>query len=257
MPEGSRSGSGILVGVGPGLCGLPGISLLGTWVNRVGIDEKGKKGFDSSGIHRRLLRLQAGATRRGLREGKEWKMRRAVLGLTVMGALLFLVSGIALAATIMCSPGATTCQGTPQDDYITGTAGVDNIYANSGNDTVYAEPGDDYVRGGSGRDELVGDAELSPGNDRIYGDSGDDVLSGENGSDYLNGGRDDDTIYALRALGTNLEGRDTIRGGTGDDVIYANDGVVDNIDCGTGTDEVTYDSGIDVVAADCEDLFPQ
>ena len=46
-------------------------------------------------------------------------------------------------------------------------------------------------------------------------------------------------------------------GERGDDVIYANDGVVDNIDCGNGFDAVEYDSGIDVVAANCEDRFPQ
>jgi hypothetical protein len=34
IPEASRPEPPTLIGIGPGLCGLPGISLLGTWVNR-------------------------------------------------------------------------------------------------------------------------------------------------------------------------------------------------------------------------------
>ena len=56
--------------------------------------------------------------------------------------------------------------------------------------------------------------------------------------------------------GHTYEGKDTVLGGTGDDTIYAHDGIVDTIDCSDGFDEVDYDSGIDVVAANCERRSP-
>jgi Ca2+-binding RTX toxin-like protein len=178
---------------------------------------------------------------------------RRPLGLVVVSVLLVaLAAGAALAAVVSCVPGATTCSGTSQDDYITGTNGVDRIYADVGNDEVYAESGADLVRGGEGKDYLVGDDE-GVGNDRIYGSLGDDVLKGEAGSDYLNGEYQDDTIYAQM---TDYEGIDTIFGETGDDSIYAHDGIVDSIDCGAGFDKVRYDSGIDVVAVNCEVRLP-
>jgi hypothetical protein len=185
------------------------------------------------------------------------KQIRRPLGIVVVSVLLVaLAAGVALAAVVSCVPGATTCSGTTQDDHITGTNGVDNIYASYGNDEVYAKSGADIVKGGPGQDSLVGDDENpSTGNDRLYGNGGDDLLSGELGSDYLNGGGQDDTIYAQGSefWGSNPEGKDTVLGETGDDTIDAHDGFVDSIDCGDGFDEVIYDSGTDVVAANCED----
>jgi hypothetical protein len=169
--------------------------------------------------------------------------------------LVALAAGAALAAVVSCVPGATSCSGTTQDDYIKGTQGIDNISASFGKDEVWAEGGADIARGGPGQDKLIGDSDIdsSTNNDRIYGNSGDDVLTGEAGSDYLNGGGDDDTIYAQGAY---LERKDTVLGETGDDTIYAHDGIVDSIDCGDGFDEVDYDRDIDVVAANCEDRSP-
>jgi len=185
------------------------------------------------------------------------KQIRRPLGIVVVSVLLVaLAAGAALAAVVSCVPGATTCSGTTQDDLIYGTEGVDNINASYGKDEVYARSGADIVRGGPGQDYLVGDDENpSTGNDRIYGNGGDDFLSGEAGSDYLNGGGQDDTIGAQGSdiQGSNTEGKDTVLGETGDDTIDAHDGYVDSIDCGDGFDEVIYDSGIDVVAANCED----
>ena len=181
---------------------------------------------------------------------------RRPLGIVVVSVLLVaLAAGAALAAVVTCVPGATTCSGTTQDDHITGTNGVDRINAGYGNDEVYAQGGADYASGGPGQDQLIGDSEVDSlaGNDRIYGNSGDDVLTGEARSDYLDGGNHDDTIYAQ---GTYLEGKDTVFGGTGDDTIYAHDGIKDTIDCSDGFDEVDYDSGIDVVAANCERRTP-
>jgi hypothetical protein len=91
-------------------------------------------------------------------------MRRAVLSLTVIGALLLLASGIALAAVVQCVPGAATCVGTQQDDQITGT---------NDRDEVYAEGGNDFVSGAADDDVLYGDGDLpNDGNDTLEGGSG-------------------------------------------------------------------------------------
>ena len=189
-------------------------------------------------------------------------MRRAVLLFTVIGAMLLLVSGIALAATFACTAGAQYCDGTNEADMITGTEGRDYIRAGSGNDQVYAQGDNDYLRGSFGSDVLIGDAgnELGgpnprDGDDRIFGSSGRDHLIGFGRSDYLSGGSGDDTINAEE--NNPPKGTDTVFGGRDDDVIFAVDGVIDRINCGDDFDEVEYDTGIDVVNANCEDRFPR
>jgi Ca2+-binding RTX toxin-like protein len=162
-----------------------------------------------------------------LREGKEGKMRRAVLlWLTVMGALVLLASGIALAAVVNCVPGVP-CMGTDQADQITGTSGPDEIFA---------EGGDDTVRAGAGNDGITGDGDLAAndGEDTIFAGPGDDEFGAFGRSDTLRGGSGNDTIHA------------------------ALDGVKDDINCGKGSsDRVDFDSGIDVVAANCEIQMPR
>ncbi len=122
-----------------------------------------------------------------------------------------------------------------------------------------AGSGDDSVYGSNGEDNMIGDSYISSsdGNDRINGGDDEDLLVGYGGSDNLDGGTDSDTIEA-REL-SSRKGTDTVKGGSGwgRDLIYADDGAVDKIDCGDGTDEVYFDSGIDVVAANCENRFPQ
>jgi hypothetical protein len=56
MPEGSRSQSGTLTGVGPGLCGLPRILIPRTTVNK-GMKRRRVRGFDST-TRERLLHLR-------------------------------------------------------------------------------------------------------------------------------------------------------------------------------------------------------
>jgi Ca2+-binding RTX toxin-like protein len=177
----------------------------------------------------------------------EWITRPVAL-FVVSVLLVALAAGAALAAVVQCVPGAATCVGTDQADQITGTFGDDQMYAQGGNDDV---------SGGNGEDSLIGDGDLASldGNDDIDGGDDEDVLQGFGGSDYLDGSYDRDTIYAQED--STRKGTDTVKGGSGSDDIYAHDGVVDRIDCGTGIDEVTYDSGIDVVAANCEDRFPR
>jgi Ca2+-binding RTX toxin-like protein len=153
-------------------------------------------------------------------------MRGAVLLFTVMvGALVLLASGIALAAVVQCVAGATSCNGTEQADKITGTAGPDDIFAGGGDDNVVA----------------------GAGNDRITGDSD---IGSHDGKDTILAGPGDDEFGAF--------GRsDTLRGGTGNDTIHAVDGVADDIDCGKGgSDRVDFDSGIDAISR-CEIQMPR
>jgi Ca2+-binding RTX toxin-like protein len=174
-------------------------------------------------------------------------MRRAGLWLTVMGATLILASGVALAAVIQCVPGAASCDGTDQADQITGTDGPD---------VIFAEGGDDTVTAGAGNDQITGDGDLATndGKDTIFAGSGDDEFGAFGRSDMLIGGPGNDTIHAVDSA---PKGFDAVRGEKGNDTIDAVDSVKDNINCGGGTDQVTFDKRIDVVAADCERLDPQ
>lgn len=187
----------------------------------------------------------------------KWITRPVAL-FVVSVLLVALAAGAALAVNLQCLPNAAQCLGTTSGDTIVGTDGRDIISASNGKDTVHGRGGDDHVNGGQGNDVLMGDAgataQYLDGNDYIYGGDENDRLYGYGGSDYLSGSYDDDTIDAQEW--STQKGTDTVKGGTGGDVIYANDGVVDNIDCGEGTDEATYDSGIDVVAANCEYRIP-
>jgi hypothetical protein len=172
-------------------------------------------------------------------------MRRAVLWLTVTGAMLILASGIALAAVVQCVAGAP-CEGTDQDDQITGTNDTDVVYAYGGND---------FVKGYDGHDVLYGDGEIgNDGNDRLEGGWGNDLLDGSGGYDRLYGDRGRDTIYAVE--NPFMPGIDYVRGGWDSDEIFAVDGVKDTIRCDLGvSDDVWYDAQ-DVIAdpGDCENL---
>ena len=108
--------------------------------------------------------------------------------------------------------------------------------------------------------QIVGSAELdgNGGNDVLRGADGPDKLDGGAGDDDVDGGFGDDTIVGG-------PGRDHISGDRaggdcgplwckypyGNDTIYAQDGEVDSIVCGFGTDTV-YADAIDVVDSDCE-----
>jgi Ca2+-binding RTX toxin-like protein len=116
--------------------------------------------------------------------------------------------------------------------------------------------GDDYVKVAqvTNPGELIG----GNGNDDLNGADGPEKLDGGNGDDHLDGGFGDDVI-------TGGPGRDRISGDLaggdcgplwckypyGNDVINAQDGEVDTILCGFGTDVVNADAA-DVVDGDCE-----
>jgi hypothetical protein len=133
--------------------------------------------------------------------------------------------------------------------------GVERLIVSDGGKFAGTD-GNDYIKlaqvGSPG--ELAGGS----GDDDLNGGDGADKLDGGAGSDHLDGGFGDDII-------TGGPGRDTISGDRaggdcgplwckypyGNDIINAQDGEIDSIVCGFGTDVVNADAA-DVVDRDCE-----
>jgi hypothetical protein len=109
---------------------------------------------------------------------------------------------------------ACTVSGTPSDDVLRGTAG---------NDVICGRGGDDRIRGGGGHD-------------RILGERGDDVLDGQAGRDHLVSGPGNDVL-------TGGDGNDELFGGRGGDLLRARDGLLDEVDGGSGRDRARIDAG--------------
>ncbi|MCW2985093.1 MAG: hypothetical protein JWR63_2663 [Conexibacter sp.] len=96
--------------------------------------------------------------------------------------------------------------------------------------------GDDDLNGADGNEKLDG----GPGNDHLDGGFGDDIIVGGPGQDRISGdlaGGDCGPLWCKYPYGN--------------DTIYAQDGEVDSIVCGFGTDTV-YADAVDVVDKDCE-----
>ncbi len=166
------------------------------------------------------------------------------------------------------------------NDTAGGAIGNDKFFGGAGNDRVSGGEGEDEIHGGAGDDiDLDGDHLI----DKIYGEDGNDLeLDGDRGDDLLHGGPGDDggapTSENLRNRGLRGEGgenwvygedgADTIDaqtavdlagapehifGGNDNDTITAADGLVDEIDCGSGRDTVvSYDTGLDEPLVNCE-----
>jgi Ca2+-binding RTX toxin-like protein len=143
-------------------------------------------------------------------------MRRTVLLLTVLLAMLVLASGVAIAATL---------RGTAGNDQITGTTLNDTIYGLGGNDTLL---GSSLSYDASGNDTIYGGL----GDDGISGRMGADSIAGESGNDYLADGPIKDVS------------KDRLSGGYGNDTIVSDNypRTNDVISCGSGFDQVTADS---------------
>jgi Ca2+-binding RTX toxin-like protein len=170
--------------------------------------------------------------------------------------LLFLpASGGAAAAsaptTPSCATGPTTVgattYGTPCADVIVVPPGVEAVQGGGGDDTILPAPitaltdcpgacflgigsqvfdggpGDDIVFGQRGNDTLRG----GEGNDQLFGGIGDDLLRGGPGNDRLAGGF----------------GADSIDGEDGDDYVHG-DGTIDRIADASGSDTLSYATGI-------------
>ena len=184
--------------------------------------------------------------------GKGKGLRRTILLLSRAAVIAVLVTGVAVALTeTSCDESGSRCEGTAEADRIAGTNGPDEFYSHEGDDFIVGYDGDDLVYGGEGHDALYGKG----GADTIRGESGPDYLSGQWGRNSLHGGDGADTI-------SGDYGEDRIYGGEGDDTIEAGsvyrasvsepDGRRDLIDCGPGTDTVSYEKEVDRVESNCE-----
>ena len=121
-----------------------------------------------------------------------------------------------------------------------GTEGADYVKVaqatNAGE--LIGNGGDDDLNGADGPEKLDG----GPGNDKLDGGFGDDTITGGPGQDKISGdlaGGDCGPLWCKYPYGN--------------DTIYAQDGEVDSILCGFGTDTV-YADAADVVDKDCESV---
>ena len=166
------------------------------------------------------------------------------------------------------------CFGSGTDDHLRGTSETNEILARGGRDLVDARGGSDTVLGGPGADGdeflpggLFGDSpkmsanSSRDGNDMLYGGDGRNSLYGFGGSDLLVGGGGVDYILAGEfGIGVGRPGVatsrnpgvDIVSAGASGDHIEAIDRRRDIIDCGSGTDAVWFDVGLDVVSPNCE-----
>jgi Ca2+-binding RTX toxin-like protein len=157
--------------------------------------------------------------------------RRTILLLGAMLAALVVLSTAAWAASIIRCPndpldiGGGTCWGTRGDDVIIGTSQKDEINGDRGADLILAGGGADLITNG--------ESDYWFGEDKNHGGRGADYIVGQLASEKHFGGRGDDHIVDYKS-------------GKNPDVIL----------CGAGRDEVTYNKGLDRVAADCEVLRP-
>jgi Ca2+-binding RTX toxin-like protein len=175
-------------------------------------------------------------------------MRRVILLLTVMAAMLVLVSGVALAVNKIGTDGPDTLRGTNKADNLIGLGGNDRIFGGlRGNDTLLGGPGKDVVVGGTeDYRRLGGDKTVvgGSGNDVVAGGLGSDNVAGEGGNDYLSDGPQRESSI------------DKLLGGVGTDVLTPinKPASKDILSCGDGKDWALVDRK-DVVAPDCEKVF--
>ena len=127
--------------------------------------------------------------------------------------------------------------GTGGDDTIIGDQWANRLLGAQGANTIEGRAGDDVVRSsGNGGSQSGGD--------------GNDTLSGFRGA-TLRGGNGNDLISAGSPSGSTSAPTSDVGGGAGNDEIEAQNGSPDIIDCGEGTDTVTYDAADTVT--NCED----
>jgi Ca2+-binding RTX toxin-like protein len=170
----------------------------------------------------------------------------------MMGALLVLATGVAVAITKTCS-GTDWCYGTSDPDTLTGNAKDNKIDARGGNDRIEAQAGADLLVGAEGNDKVYG----GQGNDR-FRDLSENGYLDSRGNDILEGGYGDDTMNDRRS-----GDRDQLYGRTDEDILDADDGAntrdpndPNHFDPqGANLDYVDGGSAIDVCKVDAGDTY--
>ena len=144
------------------------------------------------------------------------------------------------------------------DDLVGGT-GDDTLVGGDGNDLMHADQGADLITGGEGLDtvsystytipvtvdpdnvtyddgaEGEGDR-VTPTVENVIGGAGADTLAGNAAANEIRGGDGADQIDGLA-------GADALFGEGDDDTVRSQDGAVDSVDCGAGTDTAIVDAG--------------
>jgi Ca2+-binding RTX toxin-like protein len=94
-------------------------------------------------------------------------MRRVAILLAVMGIMLALFAGVALAKTIVGTDGSNTLIGTRQDDVIRGLGGGDTIEGRGDKDALFGGAGRDVIRARDGERDRI---DCGPGHDEVFAD---------------------------------------------------------------------------------------
>jgi Ca2+-binding RTX toxin-like protein len=186
-------------------------------------------------------------------------MKRSLLGLVVIMALVLGMAAVAVAATVDCTTG-TVCNGTRNGDIMNGTPDADEMHGRAGGDLMRGKGGQDEMEGGLGADRVLGGSgadELVWGGEQIGRTA--PYTYPEKGSDRTAGGPGADRVYG----GFGQGGVDLVFGNGADDtIIVAQRGYPEEVgevkvtrevvDCGTGEDTVYRDKGLDIIANNCE-----
>ena len=166
--------------------------------------------------------------------------RRFGLRLLPLAVGLAATAGLALGGPAQAVPAEPQCPtGPPGNDYIIGTPGNDqgagSLCGGVGDDYILGRAGHDSIDGGAGRDTILGEGE----NDLIRGGAGTDYIYGGDGNDNIRGGADSDYMYGEA-------GNDSI------DAVNGDNGAIDYVYCGPGSDTAIVAVEDYVDASSCE-----
>lgn len=171
--------------------------------------------------------------------------------------------------TLIAGGGDDQAYGGADNDSLVGGADNDSLYGEGGNDTIDGSGGDDLIDGGSGNDDLNGGggADIVVGgldNDIVQGGTDRDLLIGGDGADSILGNAEEDILIAgmttsdgseanLKTIlgvwtgaGTYAARRDALLGGLLSLGNLIDDGDVDTLTGGAGTDWFILDTLQDV-----------
>lgn len=188
---------------------------------------------------------------------------RAVLLYGTARAEVFNIGNVSIPVAVDAGKGSDSIIGGPGKDTLKGGPGNDTLIGNDGDDVIDGGNGRDNMTGGLGRDildyrtrtgdltvvlsDLANNGEAGENDiattsfEIIRGGSGNDYLSttssrgvtliGNAGNDTLIGGRGNDALDGSGGL-------DVMEGNDGDDTFYSQDGLIETLRGGSGTDTV-------------------
>ena len=93
--------------------------------------------------------------------------RRIAILVAVMGLMMVLFAGVAVAQTIVGTDGPNTLIGTRQDDVIRGLGGADTIVGRGDKDALFGGAGRDVIKARDGERDRI---DCGPGHDTVFAD---------------------------------------------------------------------------------------